>query len=110
MRTSLLLAVAVLAMAQTPASPPSARCRGVDGKPCTAKQIQDLSDAVFAGKQKRDALASFRELTLLSRDGTFKCTQNDGSVCTTAQLDAVKEIAAAQQIYVNYNSQAGGKK
>ena len=116
--TLLPLVVALAAMAQAPPpqksaettksqaapAPPIVKCKGVDGKACTAKQVQALADAVFAGKRQHDVLATFKNLTLASSDGTLKCEQNDGTPCTTPQLDLVKEIAAGQQIFINYNA------
>jgi len=89
-----------------PAAPPVpvVRCKSVDGRACTSKQVQALSDAVFAEKSHHDVLALFENLTLASSDGTLKCVQNKGTACTTAQLDVVKQIAFGEQLYINYNS------
>lgn len=89
---------------QTAPAPPVARCKGPDGRACSSKQVQALSDAAFSGKRQHEALALFRNLTLVSSDGTLKCEQTDGTPCTTAQLDVIKEIAAGQQVFINYNS------
>jgi hypothetical protein len=104
----LALVAAMAALAQAPANqkraetPPVVKCKGPDGKPCTSKQVQALTDAVFAAKRQHDILATVRNLALASADGTLQCEQNDGSACTSPQLDAVKEIAAGQQLFLNY--------
>jgi hypothetical protein len=111
------LAAASTLLAQTPANQkagepskaaaaaaPVVKCKGPDAKPCTAKQVQALSDAVYSGKNHHDALVPVKELTLAASDGSLKCAQGDGTPCTTPQLDAIKMIAADQQLYINYNS------
>jgi len=107
---SLFAALAQAPPGQKGAAAPSARavrCRNGDGRPCTSKQVQALSDAVFAAKRQHDVLALFENLTLASSAGTLKCVQHGGTPCTTAQLDLVKEIAADRQLYINYNSDKG---
>jgi hypothetical protein len=83
---------------------PVIKCKGPDGKPCTAKQVETLSDGCYSGKRQHEALALVKSVTLASSDGTLKCEQNDGKPCTTEQLDAVKQVGASQQTYINYNS------
>jgi hypothetical protein len=106
---AVLLTAALATMAQAPqqqkARPasPAIRCKNVDGRPCTSRQVQALSDAVFEGKSKHDVLLPVKILELASSDGTLKCEQSDGKVCTTPELDLIKEIAAAQQLFINYN-------
>jgi len=87
-----------------PAAAPVVKCKGPDAKPCTARQVQALSDAVYSGKNHHDALVPVKELSLAASDGSLKCAQGDGTPCTTPQLDAIKMIAADQQLYINYNS------
>jgi len=99
-------------MAQAPPQPKSAppstaiKCKNADGRGCSAKQVQALSDAVFAGKSKHDVLLPVKDLALAASDGTLRCAQSDGTVCTTAELDVIKEIAAAQQLTIKYSSPA----
>jgi hypothetical protein len=106
---------AVSALAQAPAgqkhaaTAPVVKCKGPDGKPCTSKQVQALADAVFAAKRQHDVLATVKNLILASPDGTVQCEQNDGSACTAPQLDVVKEIAAGQQLFINYRVTNSGK-
>ena len=64
--------------------------------------VQALSDAVFAGKSQHDALIPVKDLELAASDGTLRCAQSDGSVCTTAELDIIKEIASSQQLTIKY--------
>jgi hypothetical protein len=111
--TLFLLVTAAMAMAQTPAAQKAApstlviKCKNTDAKPCTFRQVQGLSDAVFAGKSQHDALLPVKELAMASStDGTLRCVQNDGSVCNTGELDVIKQIAAGQQLFINYNSAA----
>lgn len=105
----LVLTATLAAMAQAPpaqkARPvsPAAKCKNVNGRPCTSRQVQALSDAVFAGKSQHDVLLPVKVLELASSDGTLRCEQGDGKVCTTPQLDLIKEIAATQQLFINYN-------
>ena len=98
-------------MAQAPpkqksAAPPAPvpKCRNADGRPCTAKQVRALTDAVFAEKMHHETLAMFEGLTLVAPDGTLKCVLHDGGACTTTQLDLVKEIATGLELYINYTS------
>ena len=83
---------------------PVVKCKGSDTRPCTAKQVQTLADAVAAGKQQHDVLAAVRNITLASPDGVLKCEQGDGKPCTIPQLDAVKVIAADQKLFLSYKS------
>ena len=106
----LTLATVLTLTAQTPApaqkvpAGPVIRCKGVDGHGCTAKQVQTLQDAVYAGKRAHEALALVKTIELASPDGTLRCMQQDGTACTIAQLDEVKFIANDRQLYLNYNS------
>ena len=82
----------------------SIRCKNVDGKGCTQRQVQALSDAVFGEKSKHDVLVPVKDLALAASDGTLRCAQSDGTVCTTAELDVIKEIAVTQQLTVRYTA------
>ena len=112
-----LLVAAMAVMAQAQPAPKSQaapaqtviKCRNQDGRACTSKQVEALSDAVFAAKRQHDSLAQFKDLTLISPDGTLQCSQNGGAACTASQLDAVKQIATGQQLYINYKSSQSGK-
>jgi hypothetical protein len=104
---SAMFSPAILAQAPPKKSPPPLviKCRNVDGRACTYRQVQALSDAVFAGKSKHDVLVPVKDLALASSaDGTLRCAQSDGTVCTTAELDVIKEIAATQQLTIKYSS------
>ncbi len=104
-----LLTAALASTAQQPPTQktrpasPAPKCKNVDGRPCSSRQVQALSDAVFAGKSQHDVLLPVKVLELASSDGTLRCEQGDGKVCTTPQLDLIKEIAAIQQLFINYN-------
>jgi len=106
---ALPLVAALAAMAQTPPqqkaapAPPAIKCKNIDGRACTFRQVKDLSDAVFEGKSKHDVLLPVKDLALASPDGTLRCAQSDGTVCTMPELDVIKEIAAGQQLFINYN-------
>jgi hypothetical protein len=108
MAVLLSLATATATMAQTPppqkAAPaaPVIKCKNVDGRACTYREVQALSDAVFSGKRQHEVLLPVKDLALASSDGTLRCAQNDGTVCTTPELDVIKEIAAGQQLFINY--------
>jgi hypothetical protein len=96
-------------LAQAPpqkSAPPSIsiRCKNEDGRGCTQRQVQNLSDAVFAGKSKHDVLVPVKDLALAASDGTLRCAQSDGTVCTTAELDVIKEIASTQQLTIRYTA------
>jgi len=110
----LVLVAVAMSMAQAPAPQKTApaglviKCKNTDAKPCTFRQVQGLSDAVFAGKNQHDVLLPVKELAMASSaEGTLRCVQNDGSVCSTAELDVIKQIAAGLELFVNYNSAAG---
>ena len=109
MAVLLSLATAMVAVAQTPppqkATPaaPVIKCKNVDGRACTYREVQTLSDAVFSGKRQHEVLLPVKDLALASPDGTLRCAQNDGTVCSTPELDVIKEIAAGQQLFINYN-------
>jgi hypothetical protein len=101
---------ALTALAQTPpqqkSAPPSTaiKCKNVNGRGCTSREVQALSDAVFTGKSKHDVLLPVKEVALAASDGTLRCAQSDGTVCTTAELDIIKEIGATQQLTIKYTS------
>jgi hypothetical protein len=82
---------------------PAIKCKDAGGRACTYRQVQALSDAVFAGKSQHEVLLPVKDLALASSDGTLRCAQSDGTVCTTPELDVIKEIAAGQQLFINYN-------
>ncbi|MEI9971891.1 MAG: hypothetical protein WDO73_07425 [Ignavibacteriota bacterium] len=111
-RAALLLFAAIPSamLAQAPpqekSAPPKTaiKCRNVNGQGCTQRQVKALSDAVFEGKSQHDVLLPVKELALASSDGTLRCAQSDGTVCTVAELDIIKQIAATQQLSINYNS------
>lgn len=97
-------------MAQTPPQqktpPPSTsiKCKNEEGRGCTQREVQALSDAVFSGKSKHDVLVPVKDLALASSDGTLRCAQSDGTICTTPELDIIKEIAATQRLTIKYSS------
>jgi hypothetical protein len=108
---STLSVIGVLAtMAQAPPPKKSApvstavKCKNVEGQGCTYRQVKALADAVFEGKSKHDALLPVKDLALAAPDGTLRCAQTDGTICTTAELDIIKEIAATQQLTIKYPS------
>ncbi|HEX3745537.1 MAG TPA: hypothetical protein VHW09_16450 [Bryobacteraceae bacterium] len=80
----------------------SIKCKNEDGHGCTQKQVQALSDAVYAGKSQHDVLVPVKDLELAASDGTLRCAQSNGTVCTTAELDIIKEIAASQHLTIKY--------
>lgn len=98
--TGILLAV-VTVMAQTPMV---IVCKGDNAKPCTARQVDALSDAVTAGRAHHDVLVGVKSISLASSDGTLNCVQNDGKPCTVPQLDQIKLIATDQKLYLNYHA------
>jgi hypothetical protein len=85
------------------------KCKNADGQGCTYRQVKALADAVFQGKSKHDALLPVKDLALAAPDGTLRCAQSDGTVCNTAELDIIKEIAAAQQLTIKYPSNTAAK-
>jgi hypothetical protein len=101
---------ALAAMAQAPpqerSAPPASpiKCKNINGQGCTQREVKALSDAVFAGKSKHDVLLPVKDVALAASDGTLRCAQSDGTVCTTAELDIIKEIAADQKLTIKYNS------
>lgn len=105
---SAMCSLLIRAQTPQPKSPPPAqviKCKNVDGRACTFRQVQALSDAVFAEKSKHDVLVPVKDLALASSaEGTLRCAQSDGTVCTTAELDIIKEIAATQQLTIKYNA------
>jgi hypothetical protein len=98
-----VLAQAAAQQKAVPAAP-VVKCKNVEGRPCTFKQVQGLSDAVYAGKSQHEVLLPVKDVALAKDDGTLRCAQSDGSVCTTPELDVIKEIAAGQKLFVNYNA------
>ena len=85
------------------------RCKNVNGQGCTQREVQALSDAVFAGKSKHDVLLPVKDVALAASDGTLRCAQSDGTVCSLAQLDIIKEIAADQKLTIRYTPPATKK-
>jgi hypothetical protein len=108
--SALSLVFSLAIMAQVPPqrkSPPPAlvvKCKNADGRGCTQREVQTLSDAVFAGKSKHEVLVPVKDVALASSDGTLRCAQSDGTICTTAQLDIIKEIASGQQLTIRYTA------
>ena len=106
--SALFMIGAMTEMAQTPpqksAASTAIKCKNVNGQGCTSREVKALSDAVFAGKSKHDVLLPVKEIALAASDGTLRCAQSDGTVCTTAELDIIKEIGATQQLTIKYTS------
>lgn len=74
------------------------RCLAPDEKtPCTREQADQFSQMVVTGRRSYPGLAEVRSVTLASPDGGLRCTQNSGAPCTAAQIEAVKEYAAAKK-------------
>jgi hypothetical protein len=102
------LVATLAAMAQTAPpqkaapAPPVIKCKNVNGRGCTYREVQGLSDAVFTGKSTHEVLLPVKDLALAASDGTLRCAQSDGTVCTTPELDVIKEIAAEQQLFITY--------
>ena len=71
-----------------------AKCAGLDGKACTWTQVTDLAAAAVSGESTHKALATLAKLTLASFDGTLKCEQTDGTLCTAEQIRALSGVAA----------------
>lgn len=95
--------------AQTPprkAAPRVVKCKNIDGMGCTYRQVKALSDAVFAEKSQHEVLVPVKDVALAAADGTLRCAQSDGTICTTAELDVIKEIAATQQLTIKYSTSA----
>ena len=87
------------------AAPPLVvKCKNVDGMGCTYRQVKALSDAVFAGKSQHDVLVPVKDVALAAADGTLRCAQSDGTICTIAELDVIKEIASTQQLTIRYSA------
>lgn len=98
---SLMCPLAVLAQA---ARPTVIKCKNMDGRACTQREVQALSDAVYAGKSKHEVLVPVKDVALAAPDGTLRCAQSDGTICTTAELDVIKEIASTQQLTIRYSA------
>jgi hypothetical protein len=104
----LMGSLAILAQAppQRKSAPPplTVKCKNVNGRGCTQREVQALSDAVFAGKNKHEVLVPVKDVALAASDGTLRCAQSDGTICTTAELDIIKEIASGQQLTIRYST------
>ena len=70
------------------------KCAGPEGKACTWAQVTDLSAAAVSDEGTHKPLATFGKLTLASFDGTLKCEQTDGTVCSAEQVRSLTRIAA----------------
>jgi len=105
---SSMCSLAILAQAppQRKSAPPAliVKCKNVDGRGCTQREVKALSDAVFAGKSKHEVLVPVKDVALAAPDGTLRCAQSDGTICTTAELDIIKEIASGQQLTIRYTA------
>jgi len=103
-----MCSLAILAQAppQRKSAPPAliVKCKNVDGRGCTQREVKALSDAVFAGKSKHEVLVPVKDVALAAPDGTLRCAQSDGTICTTAELDIIKEIASGQQLTIRYTA------
>ena len=78
-------------------------CKGPDGKPCNAAQVQAINSGLATGRRQHPLLADVQGVTL-ANDGTLNCVQNNGQPCTQAQLDAVAEVANSKRCAINYNA------
>jgi len=97
------------AVAQTPppkSAPPAPviKCKNIDGLGCTYRQVKELSDAVFAGKSQHDVLVPVKDVALAAADGTLRCAQSNGAVCSTAELDVIKQIGSTLQLTIKYTN------
>lgn len=81
-----------------------AKCKGPDGAACTDAQVKDLASGFASGKRIHKPLATVRNVSLASSDGTLKCEQNDGKPCTEDQVKALNELAVQMKCSINYNS------
>jgi hypothetical protein len=81
-----------------------AKCKGPDGAACTDAQVKDLASGLASGKRIYKPLATVRNVSLASSDGTLKCEQNDGKPCTEDQVKALSELAVQMKCSINYNS------
>jgi hypothetical protein len=61
---------------------------------------RDAGSNTFA--REHQVLIPVKDLELAASDGTLRCVQSDGSVCTTAELDIIKEIGSSQQLTIKY--------
>lgn len=74
------------------------RCLAADEKtPCTAAQVDQFNQLIVTGRRSYPELAAIRSVSLASPDGTLRCTQNNSAPCTAAQIQAVKQYAAAKK-------------
>jgi hypothetical protein len=101
--SALVLMCFLVALAQS-ARPRVIKCKNLDGRGCTQREVKALSDAVFAGKSKHEVLVPVKDVALAASDGTLRCAQSDGTICTTAELDVIKEIASTQQLTIRYSA------
>jgi hypothetical protein len=87
------------------AAAPLAKCTGPDGKTaCTAAHVNQLNDGIVTGRRVYKPLEAVKAVSLASSDGTMKCEQNNGTACTTEQLDALNQVAGQFKCSINYNS------
>lgn len=74
------------------------RCLAPDEKtPCSREQVEQLEQMVVTGRRSYEPLAAVASVSLASSDGTLRCTQNNGALCTAAQIQAIKLYAAAKK-------------
>lgn len=74
------------------------RCLAADEKtPCTREQVGEFNQMVVTGRRSYPELTAVGSLSLASPDGTMRCTQNNGELCTGAQIQAIKLYAAAKK-------------
>lgn len=74
------------------------RCLGPDEKtPCTREQVGQFNQMMVTGRRSYKPFAEIASFSLASPDGTLRCTQIDGALCTNAQIQAVQEYAAAKK-------------
>lgn len=74
------------------------RCLAPDEKtPCSREQVEQLEQMVVTGRRSYEPLAAVASVSLASPDGTLRCTQVNGAVCTEAQTQAIQKYAAAKK-------------
>lgn len=74
------------------------RCLAPDEKtPCTREQADQFNQMVVTGRRSYPGLTDIGSISLASPDGTLRCNQTNGALCTDAQIQAIKQYAAAKK-------------
>jgi hypothetical protein len=70
------------------------QCLNEDGKPCSARQVNELKSRILAQTPAQHVKAE--SLALVGTDGTMRCTSKAGATCSDAELSEIRQAISLQ--------------